>query len=520
MSFKGTLYPFQLEAVERMTAQEKLLVAYEMGLGKSPISIAAVEQLIDEGKISAGFVICPNSLKYQWRRMIDQFTGEEANVIVVNGPPQKRLEQYADYQAGEAEYLILNYNQLVDDWEIIRKLPRDYIIADECAAIKNFKPRRSKRLKRLHATYQWGLTGQPIENRAEEVFSIMQWINPDVLGDFTTFDRAFVSRNHWGAVRSYKNLPTLHRLLSDHMVRRTREEVRDQLPAVMEESILVDFDPEGARLYRRMTQHLLRDLEEAIGTFGPTFSLFGFYSGDDSFHEVQGRIMSKLLCMRMLCDHPDLLRISAAHFRNTESRTRSGSVYADELDSSGALDRLKATPKLDASLELLGEILSANPKNKVVLFSYFKDMLRILQRVTAGMTNSVQFTGDMSAEERDKAKQIFTLDPKTRLMLLSDAGGVGLDLPIANYLISYDLPWSGGAWQQRKSRIIRLSSTFPEVVVISMLISDSVEERQFQMLEQKQKIADAVIDSRGINGKGRLNLDLVSLGTFLRESMV
>ena len=340
MTFKGTLYPFQEEAVDRMVEDKQHLVAYEMGLGKTPITIAAVERLIDEGKIEGGIVICPASLKHQWRRMIDQFTGDEANVILVDGTPTKRRAQYASYAAGNAEYLIMNYDQLVNDWEIVQKLPRDFIVADEVAAIKNFQPKRSKRLKRFDAEYKWGLTGQPIENRAEEVFSIMQWVNPEVLGDYRAFDRAFVVRNHWGGVRSYRNLPTLHRLLSEHMVRRTRAQVKDQMPAVVEESILVDFDVEGARLYRVMKNHLLRDLDEAIGTYGPKFNLFGFYSGDDDVQEARGRIMSKLMCMRMLCDSPDLLRISAAHFRSTTSRERSGSMYADEIDASGALARV------------------------------------------------------------------------------------------------------------------------------------------------------------------------------------
>jgi len=136
------------------------------------------------------------------------------------------------------------------------------------------------------------------------------------------------------------------------------------------------------------------------------------------------------------------------------------------------------------------------------------------------MTKNVKFTGKMTAEARDRSKEQFASDPSTRLFLSSDAGGVGLDLPMANFLISYDLPWSGGAYAQRRSRIIRLSSKFPEVTVISMLMSDSVEERQYDLLEQKQKIGDAVIDGKGINTKGRLNLDLQSLGEFLRERVV
>jgi SNF2 family DNA or RNA helicase len=518
VSFTGKLYPFQERTVDRMLDQKKHLVACDMGLGKTVLSIAAAERLMDDGG-GSGFIICPASIKHQWRRMIDEFTDGEASVVLVSGLARDREKQYRTYKA-EADYLIINPEQMVNDWEVVNKLPRTFIIADEVTWAKNFRPKRSKRLKRLEAEYHWGLTGQPVENRAEEVYSIMQWINPDVLGDHERFDRAFIVRNQWGGVRFYRNLPTLHKLLSQHMTRYTRDEVKDQLPAVVEESVLVDFDTAGAKLYRTITKELLQDLEEASSTFGNKFTLWGFYHGqDESGMEMRGRIMSKLTNLRMLCDHPHLLRISAAYFRDEEKKERTGSVYADELQHRGLLD-LHTSPKLDATLDLIGELLQASRKNKIVVFSYFTDMIDILAKETAMMTKSVKFTGKMTTEARDRSKEQFDTDPDTRLFLSSDAGGRGLDLPKANFLVSYDLPWSGGAYAQRKSRIIRLSSQFPEVTVISVLMSDSVEERQYDSLDQKQRIADAVTDGKGINAKGRLNLDLVSLKEFLEERAV
>ena len=167
MSFKGTLWPFQREAVDRMIVMQTLLVAYEMGLGKTVITIAACEELIEAGKAGGVFVVCPASIKLQWKRMIEEFA-PEANIMVVSGDARKRQGQYDSYFRQEAEYLIINPEQMVADWDIVSKLPRDIIVADEVQWAKNFKPNRSKKLKRLKATYQWGLTGQPIENRAEE----------------------------------------------------------------------------------------------------------------------------------------------------------------------------------------------------------------------------------------------------------------------------------------------------------------------------------------------------------------
>jgi len=491
MPFAGKLYDFQEEAVERMIKMRCLLLAMEMGLGKTICAIAAIERLIDDGEIAAGFIICPASIKLQWARMIEQFA-EDASVIVASGSPDARQEQYRAYMNGGAEYLIMNPETMVRDWEVIRKLPRDYIVTDEAQWFKNFKPRRSKRIKRLKAEYRWALTGQPIENRAEEAFSIMEWVDAQVLGDYRVFDRAFCVRDNWGRVRVYKNLPTLHRLLSDHMVRHTRAQVADQLPAVSEQTIPVEMDVEGARLYRKIVHDLESDLSEAISTFG-NFNLWSYYQGDD-VGEARGRIMSKLVCLRMLCDHPELLRISAAHFRGDLHGGQIGSEYAQLLHETGRLEGLKKTPKLDATVDLISTILEADPANKVVVFSFFKAMLDLLGAATTGMTKSVLFTGAVSQKGRDQAKQQFANDAETRLFLSSDAGGVGLDLPMANYLISYDLPWSAGAYAQRQSRIIRLSSVWPRITLVSLQVSGSVEEYQARLLEQKKKVADAVVE--------------------------
>jgi len=518
VTFKGSLYPFQEEAVEAMIDMRHLLVAYEMGLGKTVITIAAVETLIDDGKVGGGLIICPASIKLQWKRMIEDFA-PEANVIVINGTAAQREQQYLRYKRGDAEYCVINPEQMTNDWEIVSKLPRDFIVADEATWFKNFKPQRSKKIKRLQATYQWVLTGQPIENRAEEVFSIMQWVDPSVLGNFKTFDSAFVKRDPWGRVRVYRNLPVLHRLLSDHMVRATRSQVKDQLPAVVAPPpILVDADQHIRALYKRMVRDLQAELAEAMNTWG-NFSLSGFYRGEEQ-GEARGRIMSKLVCMRMLCDHPELLRLSAAHYRGLLPGNRTGSEYADQLHQAGRLEGLKDSPKLEAAVELITDILDADPTNKVVLFSFFKDMLDLVQKATAKLTRSVLFTGAISTTARDKAKQEFATDPGTRLFLSSDAGGIGLDLPVANFLISYDLPWSAGAYAQRQSRIIRLSSVFPRVTLLTTQVTGSVEEYQYRLLGQKKKVADAVVDGKGISPRGNVTLDLKSLSEWLRENTV
>jgi SNF2 family DNA or RNA helicase len=132
----------------------------------------------------------------------------------------------------------------------------------------------------------------------------------------------------------------------------------------------------------------------------------------------------------------------------------------------------------------------------------------------------VLFTGDQTPRERDNAKQKFALDDHCRLFLSSDAGGVGLDLPEASYLVNYNLPWSAGKFDQRQARIIRLSSEWESVTLVTMVMAGSIEERMYDMLMAKRAIAEAVVDGRGIDAKGRLKLDVATLTDFLTHSEV
>ena len=130
------------------------------------------------------------------------------------------------------------------------------------------------------------------------------------------------------------------------------------------------------------------------------------------------------------------------------------------------------------------------------------------------------FTGDMSSDEKDAAKQEFSNRTDVRLFLSSDAGGYGVDLPMANYLISYDLPWSSGKLEQREARIIRLSSQFDHVTIATFVMQGSIEERQYEMLQQKKLINEAWVDGKHHDIKGGFELTLSSLTSFLRDSSV
>jgi SNF2 family DNA or RNA helicase len=512
MTFKGELKPFQIPAFEKMVEAGSVLVAYEMGLGKTVITIAALEHLIDNDLAGAGLIICLSGLKYQWEKEIKKFA-PDSKPLVIDGTPKERAKLYQQAMQGH-DYIIINFEQVVNDWEYVKNLPRDFVVVDEATFIKSFRAKRSRKIKRLPSPYRFALTGRPIENgKAEELFSIFQWVNEDALGRFDIFDRTFIHRNNYGAIEYYKNLPLLNKTLEPHVVRKSRHDVDVSpfMPKVTETNYYVSLDSATKRIYNRVRAELLNDLQEAQKELGSKgFNLFAHYGGDDAMLSAQGKIMSKIGVLQMICNHPKLIDRSAELYETTDKQ---GSAYA--LEISKEFVGINSTPKLYQTLEVIQEILKENAHNKIVLFAVNPGVLSIIQEATKSLTNSTQFHGKMNAEEKNEAKITFQTDETYRLFLSSDAGGYGVDLPQANFLINYDLPWSDGKLDQRNARIIRLSTEWESVSVINIIVKSSIEERKYDMLTMKGKVASAIIDGLGHDEKGRLAYDLDTLTNFL-----
>jgi len=529
MTFKGTLLPYQPEAVDRMCERTKMLVAYDLGLGKTVITIAAIERLMDEQKIDEpGLIICLSSLKYQWANQIEKFTDGTSRALVIDGSPKKRAEQYEEafnWRTSGVDYIILNYEQVVNDWKFIEKLPRGFVVLDEATAIKSFKSKRSKHVKKLIQTpYRFALTGTPIENgKPEELYSIMQFVDPTVLGRFDIFDSAFIVRNSWGGVNYYRNLPTLHTKMKEASVRKAQKDpdVAPFLPeTIHQDPVQITFDRKTSKLYSKIVNDLMFDLEEAQSLFGSSFNIFAHYGVEAQRggpeDEMRGKIMSKIGALKMLCSHPQLLKTSADKFKLMNGE---GSAYACDLVDTGALDGIHSSPKLDYLVQYVEDFLEQNEENKVVIFATYVDMLGMIAE-QLGPERCKLYSGRLDAKTKENNKIAFNTDPSIRVLISSDAGGYGVDLPAANLLINYDLPWSSGTAVQRNGRIKRASSTWPSIVITDLLVQGSVEVRQWELLQQKNALANAVIDGEGITKEGGIEMTAGSLKQFLLSSTV
>jgi SNF2 family DNA or RNA helicase len=529
MTFTGTLLPYQPEAVNLMCERARMLVAYDLGLGKTVLTIAALERLMDEGKIKEpGLIICLSSLKYQWANQIEKFTDGTSKALVIDGTPKKRKEQYAeamDWRTSGVDYIVLNYEQIVNDWDQVRQLPRGFVVLDEATAIKSFKSKRSKAVKKLINTpFRFALTGTPIENgKPEELYSIMQFVDASVLGRFDIFDSAFIVRNSWGAPQYYRNLDTLHTKMKEASVRKSQKDpdVAPYLPdTIHNDPIKINFDRKCSKLYSRIVDDLIFDLDEAQALFGSSFNVLSHYGYSSQrggpAEEMRGKIMSKIGALKMLCSHPDLLRTSAFKFN---LQMGEGSSYANDLNSSGAIDGVITSPKLDYLIQYVKEFLEQDDANKVVIFATYVDMLDKIAEAL-GPDQCRLYSGKLDAKTKEENKIAFNTDPSIRVLISSDAGGYGVDLPAANLLVNYDLPWSSGAAVQRNGRIKRASSVWPSIVIQDLLVEGSIEIRQYESLQQKSSVADAILDGEGLDKDGGVPLSVGGLKQFLASAII
>jgi SNF2 family DNA or RNA helicase len=521
--FKGTLKPYQVDAVNKMVTQKTVLVAYEMGLGKTPMTIAAIEQF-RLGKQLEGpvLVLCLASLKYQWKSEIEKFSDSTATVI--DGTPTQRFAQYV--AANDFDYIIMNYEQVVNDWDTIKAFSFDAIICDEATAIKGFKAKRAKKVKELskNIPIRFALTGTPIENgKPEEIFSIMQFVDKNALGRFDLFDKTFIVRNHFGGVQRYRNLELLHKTMTKFSVRKSQkdEDVKPYLPdAVYREPLMISLDAKAKRLYNLIATDLHSLLVEASEAFGSSFNLAAHYGQaynmDDPANELRGQVMSRITALRMLCSNPALLLESAANF---SSHNGKGSAYIHSLGEE--LEGLNKTPKLDATITYLIEHLDIDPTYKAVVFSsYLGSVENIVKRLAERGYNAVGYTGEMNAKQKEEAKVNFQTSRDIRVLVSSDAGGYGVDLPQANLLINYDQPWSAGLAVQRNGRINRTSSTWTTITIQDILVNGSIEQRQYDMLKHKGNVAGAILDGENINSKGGVDMTVGSLIEFITNKLI
>lgn len=428
------------------------LLADDMGLGKTVQVLAHLAS--HRGRPS--LVVAPRSLIFNWKREAARFTPDLRVLDHTGGdrrPPGAHFDEY--------DLIFTTYGTLRRDADALAARRFDHVVLDEAQAIKNETSETSRAARRLSADRRLALSGTPIENHLGELWSLVEFLNPGMLGRATT----------WKAVTEGRPTPEaialLGRALRPLMLRRTKAEVAPDLPARLEETWICELKGEERALYDKLRFRFRAELLQTESVGGVATS--------------GTRVLEALLRLRQAACHPGLLDPARRHERSA---------------------------KLDA---LLPELVSLRESGqKALVFSQFRSLLDIVKPAleAEGLTVA-QLDGQ--TRDREALVQRFQEDPALGVLLISlKAGGVGLNLTAAEYVFVLDPWWNPAAEAQAIDRAHRIGQTKP-VFAYRLIARDTVEERIAELQQKKRALAESVIRGDGAPLQGLTVEDLERL---------
>ncbi|HZC58723.1 MAG TPA: DEAD/DEAH box helicase, partial [Chthoniobacterales bacterium] len=400
------------------------------------------------GKAERVLVVTPASLKTEWEEQIQRFTGLSYRLVF--GPYRERLRalQHPSF------FTIVNYEQLLRGaLEVNRLLHPDIIVLDEAQRIKNWSTKTAQAIKRLQSRYAFVLSGTPIENRIDELYSIVDFLDPGVFGPLFRFNREFYELNEKGRPKEYRNLELLRDRVRPLLLRRRKADVETELPGRTDRNLFIPLSHEQRGPYE--------DHEAVVSR------LVHIAERRPLTKQEQEKLMRELAMMRMICDTNYIL---------------------DRND--------RTSPKIE-ELESILQTCLAEPEVKVLLFSEWERMLELardrLQRMRIGYA---WHTGSVPQKRRRAEIRVFKSDPQCRVFLSTDSGGVGLNLQNASVVINCDLPWNPAKLEQRIARAWR-KNQLRAVTVINLIAELTIEHRMLGTLAAKKGLAEGVLDKIG-----------------------
>ncbi len=481
-TMKRPLYPYQREGTARFLGAGRLLLADDMGLGKTVQAIAACHVLWHRGEVKRGLLVVPAPLKSQWIREWQRFS--DAPVAVVDGSPSQREAIYRTCRRG---FLIANYEQVLRDLTLMHRWAPDMMVLDEAQRIKNWATKTAAYVKQLQPKYRLVLTGTPMENRLDELASIMDWVD----------ERALEPKWRlapWHAtlcdgtqeVAGARNLDTLRTRLAGTMVRRLRREVLGQLPARTDTRTPVELTPA-----QRMEHDDLNQPIASLLSRGRTRPLT-----QPEFL----RLMQLLATQRIICNGLAQLQFKEV-WPTLREMDRPQEAVLHGLDS----------PKLLEMRELVRQLV-LDGGHKVVVFSQWRRMLQLSSWAVSDLLDdsglrSAFFSGDESQKRRTQNIVDFHDDPTLAVLFSTDAGGVGLNLQrAASCVVNLELPWNPAVLEQRIGRVHRLGQKQP-VQVYNLVSEQGIEARIANLVDDKQALFTGLFDDKSnelkFSGSGR-----------------
>lgn len=472
----ANLYDYQKEGIKFALFRKVAVIADEMGLGKTIQAIGAAVLKKEILGFTKTLVVCPASVKYQWKNEVEKFSGEKA--LVVTGTPEEREKQYAD---SNYFFFIVNYETVLRDQVAMNKAGIDFLILDEAQKAKNYETKTASSLKRIEARHKLAITGTPIENRLIDIFSIMGILDPEFFGPLWEFSyqHCLFDPGKPNKINGYYDLQKLNNKLESVLIRREKRKVLNQFPNVRQIDIPVNLSPLQTDYHISYTKGLAQIVRKKFLT---PFDL--------------QRMQLLLSSMRMVCDSTFLID--------------------EETNESPKLDELKYI--------LLEKLDLQNKEAKIIIFSEWVKVHKLIGRLL--LENSIGFVelnGQVPVKVRGELIRKFEDNPQYKVFLSTEAGGAGLNLQVADTLINFELPWNPGKKNQRIGRIDRIGQRSNHLTIYNFITRNSIEQRIASGLLVKQSLFDGVLgDNNGINfvdfsSKGRSQF-IQQLEEFIAET--
>lgn len=451
-TIKADLRNYQAEGVHWLERLRKMhlggILADDMGLGKSLQAITAITQSLQERPDACSLIVCPTSLVYNWKEEFQKFNPQIKTIVIDSIPAQrKKLLQSID----KYHVVITSYNLLQKDIEVYKELSFDYVVLDEAHHIKNRGTRNAKSVKQIKASHRLVLTGTPIENSLEELWSLFDFLMPGFLSSFDRFIEKYI-RNNVQAEKKATNLMLLKKKVAPFIMRRMKEDVLEDLPPISEILYYCSLTETQKTLYHSYAASAKEELSRLVKKEG--------------FDKIQIHVLATLTRLKQICCHP--------------------AIFAKEVAEPGD------SAKYDMLFELLLSLIEG--KHKTVIFSQYTKMLGI-------MRNDLQQKGipfsylDGSSKNRLNIVKEFNEDPNIPVFLVSlKAGGSGLNLVGADTIILFDMWWNPAVDDQATDRVHRMGQSKP-VSSFKLVTLNTIEEKILNLQNKKKSLVKNVISS-------------------------
>lgn len=466
-----TLRPYQKEGFNWLAFLHRHglngILADDMGLGKTLQTLAILQRAKEQGEGNRpSLIICPTSVVSNWKSEAEKFF-TDCPVILYTGSDRgvhrqairRRLKRPADSMAGPL--VVTSYDIARRDYKLLGQIPWLYVIVDEGHNIKNPDAKRTKAIKAIRGEHKLALTGTPIQNKLEELWSLFDFAMPGFLGTRASFRNKYgcYDQVDWDAVR--QELGNLKERIRPFVLRRLKENVAKDLPSKIVVDQKVELSPLQVELYKRVlaSADYRRALDE-ISSKGA--------------RRAKVWILKVFTTLRAICNHPALAK----------EEYLGGAV---NLEDSGKLECLK---------ELMEEI--ADGEHRALLFCQSTQMLDIIQRFFRQWQHTfLRLDGNTPPPLRPELVRKFNADPAIQSFLISTrAGGTGLNLTGADTVIFFDHDWNPANDSQAQDRAYRIGQTKP-VTVYRLISQGTIEEKILDRQELKQTLAEGVIGADG-----------------------